>query len=151
MTLILSRDLGAAEDRGERSLGRLEQLREHLDLALHQQPGVRRQQLGDPDGRGVRAMRGPERVVDVDVGIRRQRGGERRVVLLLLGMEAEVLEEEDLARAEALDGVLRADAERVAGDRHVAAEQLGQPLARPGGAGGRPGPCRRGGRGGWRG
>ena len=45
MTLILSRDLGAAEDRRERPLGRFEQLREHLELALHQQPGVGRQEL----------------------------------------------------------------------------------------------------------
>ena len=55
-------------------------------------------------------------------------GREGRVVLLLLGVEAEVLEEQHLAGAEALDGVLRPDAERVAGDRHVAAEQLGQAL-----------------------
>ncbi len=74
-------------------------------------------------------MGGPERVVDVDVGVRGERRREGRVVLLLLGVEAEVLEQQDLARAEALDGVLRPDAERVARDRHVAAEQLGQPLA----------------------
>ena len=35
----------------------------------------------------------PERVVDVDVGVRRERRREGRVVLLLLGVEAEVLEE----------------------------------------------------------
>ena len=43
-------------------------------------------------------------------------------------MEPEVLEEDRLARAHPLDGVLRADAERVAGDRHVPAEELAQPL-----------------------
>ena len=39
----LVRDLGATEDRRERPLGVLEQLGEHLDLALHQEPGVGRQ------------------------------------------------------------------------------------------------------------
>ena len=85
-------DLGAAEDRGERPLGVLEQLGEHLDLALHQEPGVGRQQLRDADRRGVRAVSGPERVVDVDVGVGRERRGEGRVVLLFLDVEAEVLE-----------------------------------------------------------
>ena len=60
-------------------------------------------------------MRRPECVVDVDVGVRRQRPGEDRIVVLLFGVEAEVLEQEDLPRAEALDGILRADPERVAG------------------------------------
>ena len=55
----------------------------------------------------------PERVVDVDVGVRREGLREGGVVLLLLGVESEVLEEEDLARPEALDGVLRPDPESV--------------------------------------
>ena len=59
----------------------------------------------------------PERVVDVDVGIARQRRRELRVVLLLLGVEAEVLEQQRLAVPEPLDRVLRPDAERVAGHR----------------------------------
>ena len=128
MTPILSRDLGAAEDRRERPLRVLEQLREHLDLALHQQPGVGRQQLGDADGRGVRPVRRPERVVDVDVGVGREGRGEGRVVRLFLGVEAEVLEHQHLARPEALDRVLGPDPERVAGDRDVPAHQLGQDL-----------------------
>ncbi len=141
--------LGPAEDGRERALGRLEQLREHLDLALHQQPGVGRQELGDADRRGVRPVRRPERVVDVDVRVGGEGRGEGRVVLLLLGVEAQVLEEQDLAGSQPLDRVLRADPERVAGDRHVAPQQLGQALARPAGAAGRPGPCHRAGRGGW--
>ena len=44
-------------------------------------------------------------------------------------MEAEVLEEDRLAVAHPLDGVLGADAERVAGHRHVPPEELAQPLA----------------------
>ena len=71
----------------------LEDLPQVLDLRRHQQPGGRLLDVADdPFGRGVRAMRRAERVVDVDVGERRERRGERRVVLLLFGMEAQVLE-----------------------------------------------------------
>ena len=108
--------------------GILEQAREHRDLALHQEARVGRQELGDADRARMGAVRGPERVVHVDLGVVRELAGERRVVLLLLGVEAEVLEEEELAVAQPLHGVDRADAERVAGDRHVAAEELRQAL-----------------------
>ena len=70
-------DLRPAEDRRERPLRVLEELAEHVDLALHQEPGVGGQDPGDPDGRGVRAMGGPERVVHVDVGVGRERPGRR--------------------------------------------------------------------------
>ena len=150
-TLILSDTLAPPRIAANGSLGVLEELREHRDLALHQQPGVGRQELGDPDGRGVGAVGRPEGVVDVDVRVRRQLLGELRVVLLLLGVEAQVLEEEELARPESLDRILGADAQRVAGHRDVAPEQLGQTLRRRAAGGGRPGPCRRAGRGGSRG
>ena len=64
-------------------------------------------------------MGGAERVVDVDVAVRRERLRERRVVGLLRGVEAEVLEQEHLARLEPAEGVLGADAERVAGAGHA--------------------------------
>ena len=73
-------------------------------------------------------MGGPERVVDVDVRVGGQRGRELGVVLLLGRVEPEVLEEQQLARPEPVDRVLRADPEGIPGDRHVPAEQLGQPL-----------------------
>ena len=46
-----------------------EQPGQHFDLALHEQPGVGRQEPRDADRRGVGSMRRPERVVDVDVGV----------------------------------------------------------------------------------
>jgi hypothetical protein len=127
--LDLVADLGPAKDRGERSLGVLEQLREHRELALHQQPGICRQELGDADGTGMRPMGGPERVVHIQVGVRREGRGESRVVRLLLRVEPQVLEQDDLAGAHPLECVFGADAEGIACDRHVAAQQLGQPLA----------------------
>src|SRR6476646_4292303 len=44
-------------------------------------------------------------------------------------MEAQVLGQEDLTRAEALDGVLRPEPETIPGHRHVAPQELGQALA----------------------
>ena len=99
--------LGTAEDGCEWALGRLEELGEHLELTLHQETGIRRQKLGDPDGRGMRPVGGPERVVDVDVCIGGERLREFRVVGLLLGMEAQVLEQQHLAGPHALERVLR--------------------------------------------
>lgn len=44
----------------------------------------------------MRAVRRAERVVDVQVGVGGQLGGKGRVVLLLLLVEADVVEQEDL-------------------------------------------------------
>ena len=73
-------------------------------------------------------MRGPERVVDIDVRIRRELRREARVVLLLLGVEAQVLEQQRFAWSQPLDLVLRANPERVAGDRHVLTDEQRQAL-----------------------
>jgi len=62
-------------------------------------------------------MSGAEGVVDVDVGVAGQRLRELGIVLLFLGVEAQVLEEDALARLEALDGILGAGTQRVARDR----------------------------------
>ncbi len=99
----------------------LEQAGEVADLALHEQARVGRQDLRHADGGGVGAVRRAEGVVDVDVAVAGQRGGEVRVVGLLLRVEAEVLEEQQLTRLQALDGVHGADADGVAGGRAPAA------------------------------
>ena len=52
-------DLGAADDRDERPRRLVEQLAELLELALEQQPRVRRQQVRDALGRRVRAVAEP--------------------------------------------------------------------------------------------
>ena len=126
--LDLVRDLGATEDGRERALGRLEQLGQHLDLAFHEQARVGRQELGDPDRRGMRPMGRAECVVDVDIGVGSQRGGEPRIVLLFLRVEAQVLQEEHLAGTQPLDRVLCPDAQGIARHRDVSAKQLRQTL-----------------------
>ncbi len=106
--LDLVGDLGPADDGGEGPGRVLEQAREVADLALHEQAGVGRQELGHADGRGVGAVGRAEGVVDVDVAVARQRRRELRVVGLLLVVEAEVLEQQQLAGLEAVDGIDRA-------------------------------------------
>ena len=71
-------------------------------------------------------MRGAEGVVHVDVGERRERGGEVGIVLLLARVEAQVLEQQQLPGAELGDrgGGALADALLAEGDAR--AEQLGQ-------------------------
>ena len=137
-TLILSETLAPPMIAANGRAGVSRRSRERCDLALHQQPGVGRQELGDADGRGVRAVGGPERVVDVHVGVGRELRRERRVVRLLLGVEAQVLEQQ---RPRPLRRRLTASSvpmpERVAGHRHVAAEELRQALGDRAAGGGR--------------
>ena len=121
--------LGAAEDGRERPFGLLEKAAQGADLALHQQARVGRQVRRDPDGRGMGSVGGAECVVDEDVGVGREDLGEAGVVLLLLGVEPEVLEEDRLTVTHPLDRILGAHAERVAGDGHVPPKELAESLA----------------------
>ncbi len=120
------RDLRAAEDGDERPLGRSQRLAEVFDFVGHQESGSR---LGhvvhDALGRGVRAVRRPERIVDVHVGQARERLGERRIVLLFLRVEAQVLEQDDAA-AVGRDHVGRRGPDAVRRERDRPVEQRGQ-------------------------
>ena len=100
MTAILSLTFAPPRIAANGALGASRSF-ESVDLALHEQAGVGRQELGDADGRGVRAVGRAEGVVDVDVGVRGELRRELRVVGLLLGVEAQVLEQEHLARSQA--------------------------------------------------
>ena len=85
--------LGPAENHDKRPCRLVEQAGENLDLASQQAPGRRRQVLGWAHHRGVRPMRGAERVVDVSVVAFDELEDERRVVCLLAWREAKVLEQ----------------------------------------------------------
>ena len=118
--LDLVRHLGAAQDRDERPLRRLERRAKVLEFVLHQEAGRRlRQQLRHAFGRGVRAVARPERVVHVEVGQFGQLLRERRVVLLFFRVEADVLEEHDAValRLRLLDRPARRLAHAVVGER----------------------------------
>ena len=82
ITPILSATLTPADHDHERVLGLVQQLPERIQLGLQQQPGRRRQQVGDALGGGVRSMCGAEGIVHVHVGVPGQLGRERGIVLL---------------------------------------------------------------------
>ena len=120
-------DLGAAQDRDEGPGGGVEDAPQDLEFLLHEEPGHRRTQvMGDPFDRGVAPVSGGEGIVDVDVAEPRQRPGEARVVRLLLGVEAEVFQEEQAARREGSRRLLHRGADAVGGERHPLAEERPQ-------------------------
>ena len=126
--LDLVGDLGAAEHRDVRPVDVAEQPRQEVDLLGHHEAGaLLGDELDHARGRRVGAVRGAERVVDVDVAVRRERARELLVVGLLAGMEAQVLEHRDLAVAQVADDLARAVADRLVGERDVELEQLGEP------------------------
>ena len=77
------------------------------------------------------AVRGAERVVDVDVGERGERLGELGVVGLLAGVEAHVLEHQDLAVDHALDRLLGLRPDGLGDEDDVAADQALQRRGAP--------------------
>ena len=115
----LVRHLGAADDRDERPLRVFEDAVERRHLALEQPARGAGQQVGDALGRGVRAVRGPERVVDIHVGQLRVALGQRCVVLGLALEEAHVLDHHDVALGHVVE---------VGRERDLDAEQLTQTL-----------------------
>ena len=73
-------------------------------------------------------MRRTERVVHVGVEALGELTGERVIVLFLLGMEPDVLEEDDVARRQRAHRLLHAGPDRIGQERHGASQQLAEPL-----------------------
>ena len=120
-------DLGAPEHDHQRPRGVVEDGGQLAHLALQQQARVGRQPVGDPLGRRVGPVRGPEGVVDVEVGELGQIIGEAGVVALLPRLEAGVLEQQHRSGAElgGRGGDLGADDGRRELD--LGTEQLAEP------------------------
>ena len=120
-------DLGAAED-GHVGLGRrMDGLAEVIHLFLEEvSGGLDRDELRDGLDRGVGAVAGAERVVDVDVDALGQLFGEGLVVVRLALGEAQVLEDEHLSLPELLlePGDLGSD--DVGGLGHLVRDELGE-------------------------
>src|SRR5437588_7806028 len=67
-------------------------------LLLHQKTHrARLEKHGNADSRGVRAMRGPEGIIDIDVAEFRESTGELWVVRFLPGMKTQIFQERDVA------------------------------------------------------
>ena len=126
MTSILSDTLAPPSTATNGRSGSPSACAEIAQLLLHQQPGAGlRHQPDDRLDRGVRAMRGAERVVHVDVGERGQPLREAGVVLLFLGVEAQVLEQDDAA------GGALATARSAGGPMQSSANATGRPSSSP--------------------
>ena len=98
ITSIFARDLRSANDRHKGLLRRFQSLAEIGDFLFHQQAGHGGlQEVRDPLGRRVRAVRRAERVVDIDLGQRGERLRESRIVGFFFRVEAEILEQQYLA------------------------------------------------------
>ncbi len=93
----LGGNFGAADDRRHRARRSVEHLLEGFQFGLQRSPGIGRQHVGQPFGRGVRAVRHRESVIDENVAQFGQRGDEFGVVLFLAGMEAGVFQADDVA------------------------------------------------------
>ena len=119
-------------------LRRLERLAEVGDFLFHQQSGnggleIVRNALR----RSVRAVRRAEGIVHVDLGQRRQRFRESRIVGFLFRVEAQVLEQQHLARLELARHLFGNLAHAIRREGHVdaIAEFLVEQLAQPDGHG----------------
>ena len=94
----LGRDLGAGDDGQQRPRGFLERGLERRQLADQQRAGADdRRVFRDSVRAGLGAMRGAERVHDIDVAQRRHAPGQFIGILLFALVEAHVLQQHDLA------------------------------------------------------
>jgi hypothetical protein len=124
-------DLGAAEHDRVRLGGIARQLREHAQFGFDQASGSGGQRLRQLVHTGLLAMHDAESVGDEGVAElgkrRRERRALARILRRLLRVEAEVLEQDDVAILQRLDGRVSLEAHRVAGEGDGRAEQLAQP------------------------
>ena len=127
--------LGAAKDCDERLLRMRQRLAQIFQFLLHQQAGrALLHKMRDALGRGVGAMRRAESIVHVVVAELGKLPGEIRIVGFLLGMEAEVLQQQRLPTLQLVGHLLRLHANAVGRKSHVLAapqnvvEQNAQPL-----------------------
>jgi len=100
---------------------------QRLELGQHQQAGISRKMLCNTDDRGVFAVGGGERVIDVHVTESRELASKVRVVVLVAGVKSDVLEEHQVAFAQASNGGLGGLAHAVFGKRDWSLQQLGKP------------------------
>ena len=119
----LGGDLGAADDRGEGPRRRFQSARQRFQFGLHRPPRGGGQKMSQPFRRSVRAVRGGKGVVDVDFPERGERPRESGIVRFLAGVETQVLEQQDLARAKPLSRSFGDGADAVLGERDLAAAE----------------------------
>jgi hypothetical protein len=114
----LIRHLGTAENNDKR-LRRFRQLMgKILDLLFHQEShGRLLHELRDAGCAGMRPMRRAKGVVHVEIAQLRERFGERRIVCFFARMEANVLQQCDIALVHVRDDLFRDLPDRVVAER----------------------------------
>ena len=95
---------------------RFQRLAERVEFGLHGAAGIGRQLVAEAFGRGMRAVRGREGVVDPDVAELCQLRDEGRIVLLFFLVEAGVFQAEDVAVLHRGDGFRGGLADAVVGE-----------------------------------
>ena len=118
--------LGAAQHDAEGPRGVVAHRDQLTDLALEQEARVGGKQARHALGRRVGAVRGPERVVHIEVGERGEPARELRVVCGLAGLEAAVLEQQHLARLEVRGKRLDLGPGHPGGQGHRGPEKVGE-------------------------
>ena len=102
----------------------VEGLAERVELGLHGATRVSRQLARQAFGRGVRAVRRGECVVDIDVAELCKLIDEGRIVLLFLFMEARVFEKQHVAVLHRGDGFVRSCANAIVRECHMPLEDV---------------------------
>ncbi len=97
-----------------------------IELAHHQESGrALRDESCDSDRRGVGAMRRAEAVVHIDLFVARQFMREVAIVGFLFFVEAQIFEQDRIARLERLDHFAGVIANAVGRKRYLLPERLG--------------------------
>ncbi len=97
-----------------------------IEFGLHGAAGIGGKRVAEAFGRGVGAVGDRKRVVDPDVAERGERGDEAGSFVYLAGVEAGVLEAEDVAVLHRGDGRDRRRADAIVGKGDVAPEMAGE-------------------------
>jgi hypothetical protein len=121
-------DFCAAEDGDVGVVGVVEDFLEGFDFGFEEETGGGGEVAGDEGDAGVGAVAGAEGVVDEDFGEGGEGFGEGGLALGLFGMEAEVLQQEDVAGLEVLGEGLDLGADAVGGADDFPAGEFGEAL-----------------------
>ena len=124
----LGGNLGTADDSDEGALGLGEDAGQRVDLLLEQEASDGRQVSGGAHDGTLGAVGGAEGIENEDVTIGSELLGDLGIVLLLTLIEADVLENEDLARLDGGNGLGGLLTIRVGNKSNVKARELGELL-----------------------
>jgi hypothetical protein len=122
--------LGATNDGRERALGLADSALQIIELLLEKEAGNRRgKELGHTSSGGVSAMSSAESVIDIHVERSSELLRERLVVLLLLGVETNVLEKTVLSVLQVVDDLRGLVTNAILGHNAGRADELSEASA----------------------